>query len=484
MALSAAGVFSLSAQSSESAESSRSTENVQSESPDSTGADPEQADLSEFEQVFDEQAGRLVTGTGTESTPVSGTEVRASFPKLQYWLQLELFSGFSWNEKAPDEGQTDQRGLSNLRGLLDASARLELSDSWSLSGKLRFFYDAAFFLKGSDSYSSDFLSENAYGIDVTELFLVGVVFPFWTVKVGKDFVGWGDSQYLAVLDEISPFDRRMPGVAEYKENRLAVLQWQNQFSRKHLKLGTYVFLSPTQDQLPTSGSPFYHGGTGQKNETPAAFEPEFALDLSLWTTSFDLSFVYAYYYRRQPYAAGVPGNLSLKYARKHLAGLSASLSVWQLVLRSEWAFHLDETYPRDFVDVDHVTRLVGLAGIDFFIPVLSESLISLEFRYTNLFAPYSEEQEALPYNPRQEQLNWAVGTEIGLLHAKLKLRAQVLSNGILFNDGGLLRLGATYDLTDHWSISGGAVFYMNGTDDRNTNVAEDQYVFAKLTLQT
>lgn len=112
--------------------------------------------------------------------------------------------------------------LTMVRTIFHPEAKYEFENEWFLVGSGNAYYDLAYTIEGRDQFNDETLENNEYEIELRELFLNAKINYFLNVKVGRQIVAWGESNFAQITDVVNPRDKTQLGLVDLEDARIPV----------------------------------------------------------------------------------------------------------------------------------------------------------------------------------------------------------------------------------------------------------------------
>ena len=426
-------------------------------------------DLTEVLGGFDDDT-KLVSADGAKAVGASIYELDGS---------LGVSAAYNYKQDRPNEGETDYRGFSRLRGLMALGLDIRLPLEWKgrISGHA--YYDAVYSLHGRDEYTDELLDANEEEVEFDEVRLQGSLTDSLDAKLGRQIVVWGKSDNIRVTDILNPLDRREPGMVDIEYLRLPVTMTRLDYYLGKWDLAGLLIHEVRFSKRPAFGSNFYSSTSTQ----PPEEEPATTLEntqygavlsgvLGKWEIAFYLADVFDDRWHMEE------DIVSLEDVRQHsrirMAGTAASVAKGNWLLKSEAAY-LDNL--RYSADPDRPkTRYDVLAGIEY--RGFSDTIVSLEVANRHIVG-FDEEMREPPDSVREDSFQSALRLTRDCLHDTLSLRYLLRLFGADGGDGGLQRFWVEYDMTDAFKVTAGIVDYKSGEMPPYDTIGDNDRIFAE-----
>lgn len=393
----------------------------------------------------------------------------------------------------------DHKELSKVKTTLFFESDYKLTDRWKIKGSANAFYDFAYCIESKNEFLNETLDDNEYNIALKELYIDGELNNQYSLKLGRQVVVFGESNYARILDVINPRDLTQPGLISIEDARMPV-----SIIRLSANFDKWTFDMASIHEHPGSsivgaGSDFdYYASIrsiGMKildeNRPENGFRSSgIAAKATKSFNGGDISFVAANTYDDQPYLtlnAVNPSDITLRpeYDKYKTFGISGNITKGPSLFKFETAFQRDIKLMRNDIfkqiysgipatkvkTIEEADRLSLLAGFEY--TGISNLRLNFEAQTTRIldWKNYlsSEENEYRTYlQATYYMMNDAL--ELDLLWVNINP-----------GHGNILRLSSKYDLLDGLSIEGGIIFYQS----QNTSSAiyfynEQDRVFLRL----
>jgi len=423
----------------------------------------------------DEPLEELLGGFEDGTTPVTGeTEVKTVPSVLELHGASVLSSAFNYARNAPDEGETEYRGFSRLRELLELEVDMRLSGGWKARISGKGYYDAIYSVRDRNEYSREVLDTYEKEAEFNEVYLQGPLSDRLDIKAGRQTVVWGKSDNIRVTDILNPLDSREPGMVDIKYLRLPVTMTRLDRHWGNWYLTGVLIHEMRFSKRPVFGSDFFPLSSPQPQEKEPANNPantQYALALNGIFGVGDIAF----------YAADIFDDKWHKeenwrrHKRIQMAGLAADAVKGNWLFKAEAAYFDNLRYSA-FPDKDK-TRYDILAGVEY--RGFSETLLSLEIsnRHINEF---EKEMGNLPDSVREDEFQSALRLNRDFRNETLHLNCLLSLFDTNGRGGGYQRFWVEYDLSDSVKATTGLVDYIPGDKSPFHVIGDNDRVFAEL----
>ncbi len=409
---------------------------------------------------FDEEASdafEVPQLTETQSTS-DMIEEESKLAIRGHWL-----NGLSWNmgHAEPAEGEPDYHGLSRLSSKLWLEAEYPLGDGWHLHGDGYVRRDFSYQLNGAPNYSAAVLDRYQQDWEIGELWVRGSPNESLDLKVGRQIVVWGQSDYLRVNDTVNPIDLREPGLGEIETLRRPLAMLRADYFQGPWRMTGLLIPEQRHNLSPPCGSDFSLAGTLNDADCRAvAVREEFpdnGLTDAEWGVSamgrfsgWDLSFYRAWLNHDTPYRDGD----ILRYSRIDQWGAALNVAQGNWLWKGEVAY-LDGL---DYTAVRNRDRLDLLLGGEY--RGFRDVTLTLETVRREI-GDYISQLEAAPDYQQQKSWQTVLAYQHDFSNDTVHLKGVVSRSGAGLDEGGYNRLSLEYELDDFWSFLGGGIWYQS-----------------------
>ena len=449
--------------------------------------------LSGFEVEASAEEDDLLSGFDDEKDENGTDEEIESTDEEESWKQtLGGFSGsaglsasYSYAKDAPaDKTQADWSGLTKLRPYFSLTWNAKLSENWKtrISGKA--FYDLAYGMKDSETFSDEVLSELEKEAELREIYLEGSPFGNLDIKLGKQIVSWGVANSLRVVDVLNPTDDREFGMTDLEDIRLPINMTKLDYYIGDLKLEAVAVHEIKFNKSAPFGSDF-NPSTQKINEVipeSSAENTEYGLALIGTFSGWDASLHWAQYFDDTAHfkitkVTFIPGlgavpTLEQRHSRLTMGGATLSIPSGNFIWKAEaaklqgmeFALVTDKTFSRTDV-------LVGSEYSGW-----SDTSLTLEFGVQHL-NDFDVKLEESPDSQLEDRIATTVSFMQDYINQTLHLSLVGMMIGKSGQDGGLNRMSLEYDVMDAFSVTGGVMLYQTGDNAYFKNLNENDRIF-------
>ena len=445
-----------------------------------SGFDDEGSDEDEALSGFDDGRTELRFGE------MDSDGERESGVDAESWSNLSgstgLSASYSYAKDAPaDKTQEDWSGLTKLRPYFSLTWDAKLGENWKtrISGKA--FYDLAYGMKDSETFSDEVLSELEKEAELREIYLEGSPFGSLDVKLGKQIVSWGVANSLRVVDVLNPTDDREFGMTDLEDIRLPIAMTKLDYYIGDLKLEAVAVHEIKFNKSAPFGSDF-NPSTQKINEVipeSSAENTEYGLALIGTFSGWDASLHWAQYFDDTPHfkVTFIPGlgavpTLEQRHSRLTMGGATLSIPSGNFIWKAEaaklqgmeFALVTDKTFSRTDV-------LVGSEYSGW-----SDTSLTLEFGVQHL-NDFDVKLEESPDSQLEDRIATTVSFMQDYINQTMHLSLVGMIIGKGGQDGGLNRMSLEYDVMDAFSVTGGAMLYQPGENAYFQSLNENDRIF-------
>jgi len=448
-----------------------------------SGFDDEGSDEDEALSGFDDGRTELRFGE------MDSDGERESGVDAESWSNLSgstgLSASYSYAKDAPaDKTQADWSGLTKLRPYFSLTWDAKLGENWKtrISGKA--FYDLAYGMKDSETFSDEVLSELEKEAELREIYLEGSPFGSLDVKLGKQIVSWGVANSLRVVDVLNPTDDREFGMTDLEDIRLPIAMTKLDYYLGNLKLEAVAAHQIEFNKSAPFGSDF-NPSTQKINEVipeSSAENTEYGLALIGTFSGWDASLHWAQYFDDTAHfkitkVTFIPGlgavpTLEQRHSRLTMGGATLSIPSGNFIWKAEaaklqgmeFALVTDKTFSRTDV-------LVGSEYSGW-----SDTSLTLEFGVQHL-NDFDVKLEESPDSQLEDRIATTVSFMQDYINQTLHLSLVGMMIGKSGQDGGLNRMSLEYDVMDAFSVTGGAMLYQPGENAYFQSLNENDRIF-------
>jgi len=448
-----------------------------------SGFDDEGSDEDEALSGFDEGSPELRFGE------MDSDGERESGVDAESWSNLSgstgLSASYSYAKDSPaDKTQADWSGLTKLRPYFSLTWDAKLGENWKtrISGKA--FYDLAYGMKDSETFSDEVLSELEKEAELREIYLEGSPFGSLDVKLGKQIVSWGVANSLRVVDVLNPTDDREFGMTDLEDIRLPINMTKLDYYIGDLKLEAVAVHEIKFNKSAPFGSDF-NPSTQKINEVipeSSAENTEYGLALIGTFSGWDASLHWAQYFDDTAHfkitkVIFIPGlgavpTLEQRHSRLTMGGVTLSIPSGNFIWKAEasklqgmeFALVTDKTFSRTDV-------LVGSEYSGW-----SDTSLTLEFGVQHL-NDFDVKLEESPDSQLEDRIATTVSFMQDYINQTLHLSLVGMMIGKSGQDGGLNRMSLEYDVMDAFSVTGGVMLYQPGENAYFQSLNENDRIF-------
>ena len=442
--------------------------------------------LSGFEVEASAEEDDLLSGFDDENDE-NGTDEEESRERtlLSFSGSAGLSASYSYAKDAPaDKTQADWSGLTKLRPYFSLTWDAKLGENWKtrISGKA--FYDFAYGMKDSETFSNEVLSELEKGAELREIYLEGSPFGNLDIKLGKQIVSWGVANSLRVVDVLNPTDNREFGMTDLEDVRLPIAMTKLDYYIGDLKLEAVAVHEIKFNKSAPIGSDF-NPSTQRINEViqeSSTENTEYGLAVFGSFSGWDASLHWAQYFDDTPHikitkVTIIPGigsvpTLEQRHSRLTMGGVTLSIPSGNFLWKAEAA----KLQGMEFALVTDklFSRTDVLVGSEY--SGWSDTSLTLEFGVQHL-NDFDIKLEESPDSQLEDRIATTVSFMQDYINQTMHLNLFGMMIGKNGQDGGLNRMSLEYDVMDAFSVTGGAMLYQPGGNDYFQSLNENDRIF-------
>ena len=447
-----------------------------------SGFDDEGSDEDEALSGFDDDSEENITDKETESVT-----------KEESWKQALLnFSGsagvstsYSYAKDAPaDKTQADWSGMTKLRPYFSLTWDTKLGENWKtrISGKA--FYDLAYGMKDSETFSDEVLSELEKEAEFREIYLEGSPFRSLDVKIGKQIVAWGVANSLRVVDVLNPTDSREFGMTDLEDVRLPIAMTKLNYYIGDLKLEAVTAHEIKFNKVAPFGSDFNSSPMKIKEIVPESSteNTEYGLAVFGSFSGWDASLHWAQYFDDTPHfkiteVTIIPGigavpTLEQRHSRLTMGGATLSIPSGNFLWKAEAA----KLQGMEFALVTDklFSRTDVLVGSEY--SGWRDTSLTLEFGVQHL-NDFDIKLEESPDSQLEDRIATTFSFMQDYINQTIHLNLFGMMIGKSGQDGGFNRMSLEYDVMDAFSVSGGMMLYQTGDNAYFRSLNENDRLF-------
>lgn len=391
---------------------------------------------------------------------------------------VSLASAYNYQRPEPSGSEPDFSGLSRLRIKYFPKISFDSGKGWKGVVSASTYYDAIFSFKDRDKFTDEYISDTESELELREANVGGSIADSIDIKIGRQVLAWGTSDYLRVVDVINPVDVREPGLVDLEDVRLPVFMIRGDYYVRNWALNVAVIPEFMGDKVPVFGSDFY----GSQLPPPPQIRPgysisdwQYALALKGTYSGWGLSFHWADVYEHQPqYVFGPPG-LQYEYNRIHLLGWAADVAAGSWLLKGEMAYIDGLEYAAS--GAARLIRYDALIGVEY--SGMTDQTLGFEAvgRYIKDFPA------AIGGAPDYKT---EVESQLVIRHTA-NYRHDTLSSivsGTFFSvdvkAGAIYQASLSFKPIDAWKLTAGIIVYVPGTAEYSKTIEKSDRIFIEI----
>ncbi|MDH4120836.1 MAG: DUF1302 domain-containing protein [Deltaproteobacteria bacterium] len=399
------------------------------------------------------------------------------------WVELDgslsIQGSYNYAHQAPPPGMPDWRGLSRLKLVGRADLKMTFSENWKAQLGGYGFYDWTYEIRGLGQYPDPLLALYRQELEPREAWVSGKMGPV-DVKLGRQIVSWGKSNFLRVVDVFNPIDNREPGLVDVGDLKLPMTM-----SRVDVYWGDWQFTAVGVHEIkfnknPVLGSDFYPAPFTLPEEIPLSNgeNTEYGGAITATLGAWELGFYGANHFNDAGHAEPLtapPGAFVLRHERLLTRGFSVSLTSGSWVMKLEGAQVQGLTFMPSPTQTLRLTRYDLLAGVEYY--GWSDTTLMVETaaqQYPGWTAALNNTLE----KPAELSGQTVVALTRDFSNKTVHAMAALFFFGPTLQNGGLQRYSLGYDLADALVVTGGVLMYQPGQPgDLLTRASDNDRVF-------
>ncbi len=452
-------------------------------SADTADVKQETAVTGELEGFTDEFGGKDPFSDIDGSLP-EPEEIQNKEDLLRIGGFLKFETEYAYNKK--------NEKLSKLSPVLFVETEYKLSENFRFKASGQAHYDASYDIEEKDEYKGSNLDDEKKTAELKDVYLDGKLNNIFSVRLGRQIIAWGDSDYARITDVINPRDLTRPGLIDLEDARLPVTAFRLSAFFETVSLDAVTIHEHPGSKLSGQGGDFdYYTllrspqiSIHDKHTPDTGLEDtSFALKTTFSFNGGDICLVAANTFDDQPWLRydGVTNGKMVfipEYDRLKTYGVSSSIAKGSSLFKAETAFIQDRKIMRnDF-----------LAQISSGLPVSSVSttreknqvsaLAGIEYTgFTDLRLSF--EAQMIHTLGHDAALSVRENEYITYFQATKDLLNETLELDFFWvymdpGNGSILRFSSTYDIFDALSVEAGVVFYLSGSEASDLHPYKDQ----------
>jgi len=389
------------------------------------------------------------------------------------WIQLDGFVRLNGNlnheHDAPEPGEPDYRGLSQLRTTVKLEVPVTLSDDWKALINTQIFYDFSYLAKDRENFSDGVLDLYESEAELREFYVNGSLTSNLDLKVGRQIAVWGFADFIRITDVLNPLDNRVPGVVNVEDIRLPTTM-----ARADYYFGDWRLTGIFVPEILFTKEPVFNSDfappippTKPEMNLDDFKDFEYGLELKKTFSGGDMAFYWSEFYDD---LAVDSGGETLNHSSIDMAGFAINYVYEDWVLKGEAAFL--EGFQFSNLPAGHTrSRLDTMLGFEYF--GFKDTTITLEVvnRHINNFELDLERPNDFALENLTQYLFYYTRDFMNdRLHADI-LVSPFTGDGSY--QGIIQRYSVAYDLYDDVTAQLGWIGYSSGKDYILTEIYQD-----------
>ncbi len=204
----------------------------------------------------------------------------------------------------------DDPEVSKILTKAGLDARLTLTDTWKSAFKVYGLYDYSYTSRGRDEFSTDVLDAYEKRAEIEELYIDGSPKAWLQLRIGRQIVGWGDTEGDQITDLINSRNQLEPGLLDVEDTRESVTATNISMFRERSRLNVVALHEVRTNRVAPEGSVFdpyrlYREAgihiADEKEPVTSLENTEYLAHLSRTLDSGDIHVIFADVYDDAPY---------------------------------------------------------------------------------------------------------------------------------------------------------------------------------------
>jgi hypothetical protein len=167
-------------------------------------------------------------------------------------VSTNIFSSYNYSH-------SDEMKPNNFDGISSTKINIDIDMQYKFKG-----YKLKANIKGYKDFIYDIREDdypiipNGYDeyIDINKLYIQGSLSDSFDFKIGRQIITWGKSDYLSLLDILSPRDNRLLGLMDIKDIKLGRTMAKFDYAYKNYTISAIGIVENRYSLLPQKGSDF------------------------------------------------------------------------------------------------------------------------------------------------------------------------------------------------------------------------------------
>ncbi len=369
------------------------------------------------------------------------------------------------------------QNVSKVKPLIFIETDYEFNKSVKLKISGQVYYDLSYNIEGRDEYKETNLDDEKQNIELKDLYFDSKLGEVYSIRIGRQIIAWGDSDYAKITDVVNPRDMTQIGLIDLEDARLQVTSIRLSADFESWSINAVTIHEHPGAKLSGQGSDFDYftlfrsPGISIKEKDTSDFgfsETSWALKVSHRFNGGDISFIVANTFDDQPYLRydGLESSImqfTPEYDKFYTYGISSSIAKGSNLFKIEGAYLQDKQLMRnDFltqissglpvaqvqthVEKNQISALLGIENTQFSSLRLNLETQLIHTLNHNSYISGDENEVRVYFQATKQFMNDALEFDL----------FWVFMNP---GQGNILRLSSTYDIIDGFSIQGGIIFY-------------------------
>ncbi len=425
----------------------------------------------EFPDFDDSAFDDALDGFDDESEEVSSQNITEEPQIFSIDGDLAIESACSpWN----DDERWD--GLTRLRTELFLELNGTFSKSWKVRMSSKAFYGLAYRINGRNDYTREILDEYEEDLELFECYIMGSLSRSLDIKVGRQIVVWGKSDYIRVTDVLNPLDQQLPGLTDIEYLRLPVTMTRADYFIGNWSFTGIAVHEHRYNKRPVFGSDFYFFSGPEPHEDMPANNfrnTEFAAAINGTFSGWDISLYFADIFDDKPYIDQT--SMQMKHADITMAGATSNVAVGNWLYTVEAAYFSDMNFSLPQGETFSRTDIMG--GVEY--SGINDMTFNIEAANRHVH-DYENVLRTAPVMVKRNLFQTVFRVSRNFMNETLTLTFLASTYGSKGQDGATQRLTAEYDVTDAIKMTLAAVFYKSGDLTEFENIGDNDRLYMEI----
>ena len=158
-------------------------------------------------------------------------------------------------ERLSDEYQR-RRDFKKIRSTLNLGLDLNFSKTLKARFEVNGWYDYVYQYRGKENFENATIKAYETDLDIRDGYFEQTISPKLSVKVGRQIIAWGESDFSQIADIPNPRDQLEVGLVDVEDSRLSVFASKISHVKKQSETNLVLVHEMRGNRLPAEGSDF------------------------------------------------------------------------------------------------------------------------------------------------------------------------------------------------------------------------------------